>query len=174
MDNRQRLNALDVALNNEMSERAFYLEHAGRTKNPLGKAMFREIADDELEHYERLKQLHEKWKNSQKWPESVPLSVRQTNIRNLMKDTIAGFQGSAGNNDDDLKAIEIAAKFEAKGMEFYADLRDGADDPKEKAFFALLAGMEREHYLSLKDAEEYLKDPESWLRRTERHTFDGA
>lgn len=174
MDDIQRINALDVALNNEMSERAFYLEHAGRTKNPLGKAMFLEIADDELEHYQRLKQLHEKWKDSRKWPESVPLTVRQTNIRNLMKDTIAGSQGASENNDDDLKAIEIAAAFEAKGEEFYAALRDSADDPREKAFFALLAGIEREHYLSLKDAEEYLKDPVSWLRRTEHHSLDGA
>jgi len=174
MDNRERIDALDVALENEMSERAFYLEHADRTKNPLGKAMFREIADDELEHYQRLKQLHEKWKESRKWPESVPLTVRQTNIRNLVEATIAASKGVAEDNTDDLKAIEIAARFEAKGQDFYATLRDNADDPKEKAFFALLSGIEREHYLSLKDAEEYLKDPESWLRRTERHTLDGA
>lgn len=170
----ERINSLDVALNNETKEREFYLEHANRTKNPLGKAMFLEIADDELEHYERLKQLHEKWASSQKWPESVPLSVKQTRIRNVIRDTVGASQESALSDDDDLKAIEIAARFEAKGEEFYASLRDSSTDPKEKAFFALLAGIEREHYLSLKDAEEYLKDPVSWLRRTEHHSLDGG
>ncbi|MEJ2066523.1 MAG: ferritin family protein, partial [Deltaproteobacteria bacterium] len=56
-----RLNALEVALNNETKEREFYQKHAKRTTHPLGKLMFQQIADEELEHYERLKQLHEKW-----------------------------------------------------------------------------------------------------------------
>ena len=37
---KERLNALQVALNNEMKEHAFYLKNAQRTKNPVGKAMF--------------------------------------------------------------------------------------------------------------------------------------
>ncbi len=49
-----RLSALEVALNNELREREFYLKHANRTKNAFGKKMFQQIADDELEHYERL------------------------------------------------------------------------------------------------------------------------
>ena len=58
---KERLNALQVALNNEMKEHKFYLKNAERTKNPVGKAMFQQIAGEELEHYERLKQLHENW-----------------------------------------------------------------------------------------------------------------
>ena len=46
-------------------------------------------------------------------------------------------------------------------------------DPKEKQFFDLLATIENEHYLSLKDTEEYLTDPISWYRKKEHHTFDG-
>jgi len=33
----KRLNALNVALKNETSEREFYLKHAQITKNPLGE-----------------------------------------------------------------------------------------------------------------------------------------
>jgi rubrerythrin len=174
MDQSERINALELALNNEKNEREFYLEHAKRTKNPLGRTMFREIADDELEHYERLKELHEKWEKSQKWPESVPLVVKQTNVGNMLKNILKQLDGKEETDNDYLKAVEIAAEFESKGMNFYAQLRDGVSDPREKAFFELLSGIEREHYLSLKDIEEYLKDPEGWLRRTERHTFDGA
>jgi rubrerythrin len=174
MNEQERLSALDVALNNETSEREFYLKHAERTSNPLGKTMFLEIADDELEHYRRLKELHEKWKNAEKWPESVPLIVRNTNVGKLLAvDSLIRETGGKGD-DDDIRAIEVATQFEAKGSEFYAGLRDSVSDPKEKAFFDLLARIEREHYLSLKDAEEYLKDPVSWLRRTERHSLDGA
>ena len=67
---KDRLNALEVALNNETREREFYIKNAKRTKNALGKKMFQQIGDDELEHYERLKQLHQKWAKQEKWPET--------------------------------------------------------------------------------------------------------
>ena len=48
---KDRLNALEVALNNDTREREFYIRNAKRTKNALGKKMFQQIGDDELEHY---------------------------------------------------------------------------------------------------------------------------
>ena len=84
MNEKERLNALEVALNNEMREREFYLKNAKRTKNPIGKAMFQQIGDDELEHYERLKQLHQKWSKQEKWPETVPLKVKDTVVKDVL------------------------------------------------------------------------------------------
>ena len=174
MDKRQRVEALDTALRNEQNEREFYLKHAGRTRNPVGKAMFQRIADDELEHYQRLKALHEKWEKKDKWPETLPLTVRNTNIQSLLRDLIRKVEESPLADTDDLKAVDIAAAFEAKGAEAYIELSRSVADGKEKAFFELLASMEREHYLSLKDFEEYMKDPSSWFTKSEHHGLDGA
>ncbi|MCE5274359.1 MAG: ferritin family protein [Syntrophaceae bacterium] len=174
MDEDQRLDALEVALNNEMKEREFYLNHADKTRNPVGRAMFNQIADDELEHYERLKDLHEKWRTKDTWPETIPLTVKQTNVQTLLKDLIRKVEDMPEADDDDFEAIEVATRFEAKGAEMYTELSTASKDPKEKAFFALLAGIEREHFLSLKDTEEYLKDPSSWFTRKEHHGLDGA
>ncbi len=170
---KDRLNALEVALNNEMREREFYLKNAGRTKNALGKAMFRQIADDELEHYERLKQLHQKWEKEEKWPETVPLKVRQTVVKDILLDFIKKVDKSPEGDADDLQAVREAVGFEMKGAEYYADLGKQVTDPKEKQFFDLLSRMEHEHYLSLKDTEEYFIDAASWYRKMEHHTFDG-
>ena len=41
----ERLNALEIALKNEMNEHHFYLKNAERTANPVGKAMFVQIAN---------------------------------------------------------------------------------------------------------------------------------
>ena len=173
MNEKDRLNALEVALNNEKNEREFYLKNARRTNNPLGRAMFKQIGDDELEHYERLKQLHQRWEKQEKWPETVPLKVKDTNV----KDILAGFYKKADEmsegDADDLKAVRTALDFEAKGTKYYAELRDKVSDPKEKQFFDLLSKIENEHYLSLKDTEEYLTDPVSWYRKVEHHTLDG-
>jgi rubrerythrin len=174
MDETERLNALEVALNNEMKEREFYLKNAERTANPLGKAMFKQIGDEELEHYERLKQLHEKWAKKDKWPETVPLRVKETNIKEILGGALKGIDKSAKADSDDLAAVRVAVDFEEKGFQFYAKLRDASPDPREKEFFDLLSMIEHEHYLSLCNAEEYFSDPTGWFVRMEHQTFDGA
>lgn len=173
IEEKNRLNALEVALNNEKREREFYLKHANRTKNSLGKRMFQQIGDDELEHYERLKQLHQKWTKQEKWPETVPLLVKDTIVKDVLLEFIAKVDQTARPDSDDLEAVRTAIDFEAKGSKFYAELRDSVSNPKEKQFFDLLSRMENEHYVSLKDTEEYFIDPASWYRKVEHHTLDG-
>jgi rubrerythrin len=173
INEKERLNALEVALNNEMREREFYYKNASRTKNPLGKKMFQQIGDDELEHYERLKQLHQKWIKQEKWPETVPLKVKDTIVKDILAQFLNKVDETKGDSDD-LTAVRTALDFEAKGAKFYAEIRDSVTNPKEKEFFDLLSKMENEHYLSLKDTEEYFVDPVSWYRKAEHHTFDGG
>jgi len=174
MDTKERLNALEVALNNEMKEREFYLKNAERTKNALGKAMFKQIADDELEHYERLKQLKIEWEKKGIWPETLPLIVKETDIKEILTKFLQKGGQTAASDDDDLQAIRTAIDFEQKGAEFYRRLRDAVTDKKEKDFFDLLATIEYEHYLSLKDVEEYFLSPADWYRAHEHHSLDGA
>ena len=174
MKEQENLNALEVALANEMEEREFYLKNAERTKNPVGKAMFNQIANEELEHYERLKEIHQRWERNEKWPETVPLKVNDTIVKNILKDSVKGVDMIPEKDDDDLKAIQTAIDFEAKGVSHYANLRDNVSDPREKEFFNLLSKIEHEHYLSLKDTEEYLTDPASWYTKAEHHGLDGA
>lgn len=174
MNARERLNALEVALNNEMREREFYLQNAERTRSPLGKAMFQQIGDEELEHYERLKQLHQKWEKEERWPETVPLQVKNTIVKDVLADITRKVDEMPEGDTDDLEAVRTAIAFEAKGAKYYAELRDMVSDPKEQQFFDLLSRIENEHYLSLKDTEEYFVDPASWYRRAEHHSLDGG
>jgi rubrerythrin len=174
MNEKERLNALDVALNNEMREREFYLKNAERTKNPLGKKMFKQIGDEELEHYQRLKELHQKWAKQEKWPETLPLKVKDTVVKDILMGFIKKVDQTAKGDDNDLEAVRVAIDFETKGAKFYAELRDNSSVPKEKQFFDLMSKIESEHYLSLKDTEEYFIDPQSYYRKMEHPTLDGA
>jgi len=171
---KEQLNALQFALDNEMKEHKFYLKNAERTKNPVGKAMFQQIAGEELEHYERLKQLRENWQKDKKWPETIPLKVKDTPVKTLVKEAVRKDTAQAKGDADDLKAVRTAIEFEANGMKYYAKLSEEVTDQKEKAFFTLLANIEREHWASLKDTEEYLTDPVSWFRQKESAGLDGA
>ena len=170
----ERIKALEVALNNELQEKDFYLKHKERTISPLGKLMFASIAQDEQEHYHRIQELHQKLKEEGRWPETIPLKVKGTEVKSVMQKLVDLVDTASRANVDDLKAVEIAIDFEEKGEIFYKDLAIKVDNLLEKNFYNLLASMEREHRLSLQDANEYFKDPEGWLRIKERHHIDGA
>jgi len=168
-----RLKALEVALENEKREREFYLKNSKRTSHPLGSKMFAEIADDELEHFQRIQELYRRLKEKGKWPETIPFKVKNTEVRELFKETVQTLEKSAKADVDDFDAIKIAIEFEAKGEKFYEDLAGITDDIQEKSFYQLLSSIEREHLLSLKDTHEYFRDPEGWYRIKERLNVDG-
>lgn len=170
----ERIKALEVALNNEAREKAFYLKHAKRTSNPFGRLMFESIAKDEDEHYQRLEELHGNLKEKGKWPETIPLKVKGTDMKSILKKAVESVDTSAKADTDDLEAVKIAIDFETKGEQFYRNLRDSVDDPTEKEFYSILAAMEREHRLSLEDTLEYFQDPEGWYRMKEKHHLDGG
>lgn len=161
MDEKERLNALEMAINNELRERAFYLSHAGRTKNLLGKAMFEQLADEELEHCTRLKEIREEWRKQNRWPETVPLTIKNTVVRDIFLRTVQEAGEKQESDGDDLDAIRTAIEFEARGAKLYAELRDALSAPLERDFFNLLSTIENEHYLSLVDTLEYFTEPDS-------------
>jgi len=170
----ERLNTLEVALDNEMREREFYLTHARKSTNPVGKAMFEQIAGEELEHYERLKELHARWSKNEQWPETLPLKVKNTAVKDVLSKMLRQAADTPPGDRGDLEALETAIEFEANGALYYARLRDRVTDPREKSFFNLLADIEHEHFVSLKDTQEYLADPVGWFRIREKGGLDGA
>jgi rubrerythrin len=170
----QRIEALETALNNEQREKAFYLKHARRTSNALGKAMFETIAADEDEHYQRLLELHKTLEKEGKWPETLPIKVKDTQVKDVLKKVVESIDTGGKADTTDMEAVEIAIEFETKGEAFYNKLEKLTDNAQEKEFFKLLASMEREHRLSLEDTYEFFRDPEGWYRMREGHTLDGA
>ncbi len=170
----KRMNALAFALENEEREREFYLAHARKTKNMAGKNMFKQIADEEKEHYEMLKKLHDKWAEQKKWPATVPLKVKKSLAGTVLKSMSGKKSARINGTEDELKAVRTAIDFEARGVALYTKLEKQSTDPKEIAFFQMLAGVEREHLLSLKDTEEFLTDPATWYQHMERSGLDGA
>jgi rubrerythrin len=173
-ETKQRVKALEVALNNESRERDFYLKHAERTQNRFGKLMFQAIAKDEDEHYQRILELHAKLSEEGKWPETLPLKVKSTNMKTVLEKKVESVDTSDKADTDDLEAVQIAIDFERKGEEFYNSLHDSVENPMEKEFFRVLATMEREHRFSLEDTLEYFQDPEGWYRAKEKRHLDGG
>ena len=92
--------------------------------------MFQQIAEEELEHHDMLRKLHEKWLKKEKWPETLPLKVKKMRVKNVLKDLVQKADKLPERDEDDLKAVQAAIDFEAKGAVYYAKLRDAVSDPK--------------------------------------------
>lgn len=165
---RDRLDALEIALSNEMEEYEFYKMSAERTDNLLTKTMFEAIAKEEMEHYERLKEIREVWQQDRSWPETTPLKVKKTEVQNVLTDILKKVSAPSRPDIDDLEAIRAAIDFECEGVMYYDLMKQGVTEANEKAFFNLMSNIEHEHYCYLKDTEELLLDPAAWQRMRER------
>ena len=173
-DTEERIKSLETALDNELWERNFYLKHSERTSHPLGKSMFKTIAEDESEHYQRILELHRKLTEAGKWPEDLPLTVKKTPVRSVLKKVVDAVGTAAQADSDDVAAVKIAIDFETKGEQFYQKLHDNVLDPNEKAFFGMLTSLEREHRLSLENTLLFFQDPEGWFQMNEKPHLDGG
>ncbi len=148
------IKSIEIALENELREREFYLKHRKRTQTLLGRMMFAQIAREEDEHYQRLKNLHEELSKQGRWPENIS-AVKGTNIKAMLRNVINNAEESASPDTDDREAVNIAIAFETEAYNFYSKLRDNADTDSEKDFFACLAYIEHEHLTSLEATRDY-------------------
>ena len=169
-----RMASIEMALKNEQTEMEWYQNEAERSENPLAKAMFLNLARDEQEHMRRIRGLHEKLVADGDWPAEMPIEVAGTDISQTLNDLVGKTGSGENHNHDDEEAIKKAIEFETNGEMFYKQLAEECKNPQEKTFFEFLAGIEREHRLSLTDSLAYLQDPQAWLEQHEKINLDGA
>ncbi len=169
-----RINSIELAIDNEKSEMAYYNNESKRSKNPVAQKLFQTLAADEKEHMTRLRTLHEKLVADGAWPEHVPIEVAGTDIGQVLKSVVKDRGSASEHDDDDIAALKKGIEFETGGAKFYAELAEVCDNPQEKKFFSFLAQIEREHMLSIQDSLFYLEDPKGWLEEKGRAGLDGA
>lgn len=168
-----RMPSIELAIRNETAEMDYYLAEAKRSKNPVAKRLFETLAEDEQEHMTRLRALHGRLTADGSWPADVPIEVAGTNVKQVLE-SLGRDRESAAHEDDDIAALNKGIGFEQNGSKFYAELAEACDNPQERKFFSFLAGIEREHMLSIQDSLFYLEDPQGWLEEKERSGLDGA
>lgn len=169
-----RMASIELALKNEQAEMEWYLNESKRSKNPLARAMFQNLARDEQEHMTRIRGLHQKLLEKGSWPTDLPITVEGTSITATLNGLVGKTGSAQDHDDDDEAAVRRAIDFEAKGELFYKDLAKTCDNPQERTFFEFLSSIEREHRLSLTDTLAYFENPEAWLEQHEKINLDGA
>jgi demethoxyubiquinone hydroxylase (CLK1/Coq7/Cat5 family) len=152
------MNIFEFAMQMERDGEAFYRDLAVKSANAGVTRILNMLADDEVKHYNILKQMSEQGN-----PE-----MAQTTILLDAKNVFAQMQ----DTEFDLEGIQVdlyrkAQDIERQAQEFYEGKADQATKPAQRALLLRIADEEKRHYLLLDSIIEFLDRPRTWLEDAE-------
>ena len=174
MEKKSGLDALEAAIKFEEDGRTFFLNASKKTKQQYGRLMFQSIADAELEHIQRIREVYDSVTKTGDWPDSAALFTPKAPLKNIFEDAREQLDQNVKVETDDIEAVAMAREYEEEGLRFYQDLADRARVLIEKRFYQQLAYEERGHLLMFQDMHEYYIDPVHWFSQKEKLHWDGG
>jgi rubrerythrin len=169
------LSALEMAMEEERQGGAFYAQAAERVQDPMGKAVFQALAQDEVKHLKLLQAEYEQVSNEQEFMELDEAMVCQPKTPLRIYPDKRNKKLVISRKATDLDALTIAMDLERKGYDLYTKAGTETDDPAGKKVFAFLARQENQHYVFLQKTQEYLRTQGTWyFEEQEFPIFDGA
>lgn len=136
-------NLLVEAMNAEIKAREFYVDASQKAQSPSGKQFFKELADFEQGHYERVKLVIETRTAGKPFETYEPTHIPAID---------AEIKGEIEPNKDEIvDVINLAIQAEKDAQERYKKIADALDDQTAKALFEGLAEEESKHQRLLED-----------------------
>ena len=169
------LAALEKATEVERQGRVFYEEAAARMQDAAGKAVFQNLAKDEVEHIRLLQAEYDQISKDSVWMELDEAKVcePQTHLKLFPDKKDARLVIPAKGKDVD--ALKLAMDFEERGYKAYKKAQKDTGDPNGKKVYAFLAKMENNHYVFLQKTYDYLTNEGAWyFDEQEFPMFDGG
>lgn len=166
---------LESAVKMELDGRRFYLQAAKTAKNAIAKKLLVSLADEELKHIDRIKEISGGLKQEKDWSDFEKAIGRQAKkklslvFRRLTKAEIRRLKADPSN----IKAIEIAMKKETKSYDYYDKQSKETGIRIAKVFYNSLKKEEERHYELLEEALTMLSDSVSWFVKTEGRVMEG-
>ncbi len=148
--------ALAEAVKFESEGRDFYLRAADRSRDPLARAVFSALAEDEKEHIRRVREIYEELKSRPGWPEAVAMVARKSGVRGVFEEAVGRLPADAPGDADAVSALKAAAEMERKGLGFYRDRLAKATCDAEAEFYRRLVGEEELHLRTIEEVLERL------------------
>ncbi|NLV16885.1 MAG: ferritin family protein [Syntrophomonadaceae bacterium] len=144
-------NILSMAIAREIEAAEFYLGIYEKTNDVNLKGIFKELAEEELQHQSMLEgyQKNEsqvmrfKVKNDYKVAETVEAPRLSLDMKPV-------------------EAIALAMKREEEAMNLYQELADASDSAEQKEVFENLSRMEQSHKVRLEELYTNMAFPEAW------------
>ncbi len=128
---------LTDAMNAEAEAMKFYMNAAEKAASNAGRSLFKELADFEQGHYERIKKIIESRNTGMVLKEITPSEEIP------VKSEVEGqFEP---NKDEIIKVLSIGIEAEKKAREKYLEIAKVSEDEESKNMFNNIAEEERKH-----------------------------
>jgi rubrerythrin len=161
--------ALNAALGLEQKGYEHYKEALGDAKNPLTKKLFSTLAEQELEHMNRIRELFEKDSK-----ETSHTTIPGQALEMIVKEVFEEFSKDDRSlwNVDVAQAYEHAMHLEQESIDMYSSFTEESANKSEKKFFEDLTEEEVKHLTALKNVYHYLSRTADWFETTESETWN--
>jgi rubrerythrin len=158
------MNIYDFAMRMEQDGEAFYREMADQTTDKGVQHILNALADDEIKHYNIIKQMKQ---------EAVAPQMDDTVILDSAKNVFAQMQGrpiDAGRLVRAGPQVEIyrqAQELERQSRAFYLEKADEVPQATHKELLLRIADEEARHYFLLDHMIEFVSRPQTWIEDAE-------
>ncbi|HEX9861549.1 MAG TPA: ferritin family protein [Nitrospirota bacterium] len=162
---------INTAIKMEEEGYAFYRKAENRTASKLGKAMFDQLAFDEVKHKRMLERMRDSVPQDAKDME-VPLAKER--LKSVFADAKANFNETISSTADDIEALSFAMTKEKESHDMYRGAAQNSTDPAVKAAFNRMALEEDHHYEILQETRYYLEQYNNWSIWEEGGPIEGG
>jgi rubrerythrin len=153
----QLLKVVKEAINVEKDGYHFYQAAAARIRDRKGKAVFRSLAQDELDHWQVLEGLQLAIKAKVKFKFTRKGHGKESAVRSKSPIFSVGFKSKIKEDHFELSALRIGQLLERNSMEFYGKHAKRTKNRDLKALFNFLVAWEKDHLQALVRQERFLK-----------------
>ena len=169
------LKILEGAIKMEEDGRKFYLKASTVAKNEVARKLLVSLAEQELIHIEKIRQIHDGLKAEKDWDDfGRRISSDAKKKLALVFGAVSASQKKNLRADpSNIAAIKIAMKKEANSYDYYDKQSKATDIRIAKVFYDRLKKEEEHHYELLEEAYSLLADTESWYVKTEGWVVEG-
>lgn len=173
--NEKALKMLKTALEMEEKGRRFYEQASASCQNTFGRDMFRNLAQDEVAHAERIKKIFASLEADRGWTDEwMKFGMHKDDLIDMFYKFTEKNGKLIKADTKDLEALDIAIDMEEKAIAFYDGYLKSTKDLVERAFLEKMVVEERTHFAIIRDTKFYLTDPEGWFFEHEKHSCDGG
>jgi len=153
------LDTLKHAIMMEIAGLEFFLTAAEKTTSKKAREMFRQLAEDEVEHKSLLE---ETLKNIVKDKGDLKVPKKRKSVK--MDHPVIGkeLKESLKTTWFDSSALNIGIMLEQRAVDYYREQKEKTDDPKVAELFEWLINWETEHLEALLKIDQDLKE-EYWF-----------
>jgi rubrerythrin len=134
---------LTDAMNAEAEAKKFYMDAAEKAQSNAGKNLFKELAEFEQGHYDRIKKIIESRNTGVTLTEVAP--SKEISVKSEVEGQFEP------NKDEIIKVLTIGIEAEKKAQAKYLEIAKISEDNESKDMFTNIAEEERKHQSILED-----------------------